>query len=248
MLATPRRPRPARSTRPTALALALAGALVALPGGAAAAAVDTTGACADPDGVTVVVDATELGGDVTVACAPDPATGTEALAQAGFAEARDPSGFICAIGGLPDPCPTEFTGSYWTYWSGTADGGWTSYTEGSDTAVPAPGSVEGWRWGDGTQPPGVEPADVAPGTGTGSGAGAGDEADDEAPSAEAPADEAAPEETVGATPAPVADDDPGALPLGAAVAAGVAILGALVVVLLRQRRQTADGAQGTGQD
>lgn len=261
MIPTLRRPRPARPTRRRArlagatLALGAAAALLApvaaaaplpaaplsaAPLSAAPLAVGGPGPCADPDGVTVVVDATELGGDLTVACAADPATGTEALAQAGFTEARDPSGYLCAIGGLPDPCPTEFTGSYWTYWFAAPDGEWTAYTEGSDTAVPEPGAVEGWRYGDGTQPPGVEPADVAPGTGS---AEAGDAEDGDDGAADAPADEATDEPTAEATEGAAApEDDAGsALPRAAALVGGVAILGALVAVLVRARRGS--GAQ-----
>lgn len=231
-----------------ALLLAAAGALSASAASAAppSTAVDPGGACTDDTGVSVVVDATELEGDLTVGCAPDPATGTEALAQAGFAETRDPSGYICAVGGLPDPCPTEFTGSYWSYWTAAPGGEWTAYAEGSDTAVPAPGSVEGWRYGDGTQPPAVAPADVLPGSGAGDGAaeetsaGATDDAatddaatddaaDDEAATAEAPTDDVEEPSTGG---------DGMSLAVGAAV--GIAIVGALIGILVRLRRQSRD--------
>lgn len=130
------------------------------------------GACADPNGVTVVVDATALGGDVSVGCADDsPATGTDALRQAGFTDTRDASGLICAIDSLPDPCPTTFEGSYWSYWY-AQDGTWQAYTEGSDTAAPQPGGVEGWRWSDGSAGPDVDlaalttPTDAASATET----------------------------------------------------------------------------------
>ena len=207
---------------------ALAGPLAAAP--------DLGDACADETGVTVVVDATELEGDLTVGCAPDPATGTEALAQAGFAEARDPSGYICAVGGLPDPCPTEFTGSYWSYWTAAPGGEWTAYAEGSDTAVPASGTVEGWRYGDGTQPPAVAPADVMPGaTATVADDAATEETaeeatdGDDAVTAVAPADDA---------------DDAGTggdgVSLAVGVAVGIAVVGGLVGLIVRLRRQSRD--------
>lgn len=234
--------------RPRALVtvLLLAGA-AALPASAALASsqpsvADLSGACADESGVTVVVDATELEGDVTVACAPDPATGTEALAQAGIAETRDPSGYICAVGGLPDPCPTEFTGSYWSYWTAAPGGEWTAYAEGSDTAVPAAGTVEGWRYGDGTQPPSVAPADVLPGAAAGVGgeeAGNGEATDDEA------TDEATDDVTAGATQddgASVAADGGDGMSLLVGVAVGIAIVGALVGLIVRLRRQSRDAA------
>ncbi len=233
MLRTNRRLRP--SLRSLTLT-ALTGAALAVPTVATAAvhplgtAADPGGPCADPDGVSVVVDSTELGGDVVVGCAPSPASGTEALAQAGFAEARDPSGFICAVGGLPDPCPTEFTGSYWSYWSAAADGEWVSYAEGSDTSDPAAGSVEGWRYGDGSVPPEAAPADVAPGTGTDAAAASGTVDEPAAPTADQVA-------------APSDDDDTSLLAgideqwrPALAVVTGLALLAALVVVVVRVRR------------
>ncbi|HEY3436603.1 MAG TPA: hypothetical protein VGK35_02835 [Actinotalea sp.] len=136
-------------------ALALA-ALLAMPSAAQAvvpAADPPSGACTDPAGITVVVDQTDLGGEVKVGCAPAAATGTAALEAAGFTDTRDASGMICAIDSLPDPCPAEFTGSYWSYWYATPGGAWQTYQEGSDTAVPQPGNVEGWRYSDGSAGP-----------------------------------------------------------------------------------------------
>ena len=230
-----------------ALLLATAGALPASAALATplatplATAVGADGACPDATGVTVVVDATEVDGEVSVGCATDPATGTEALAQAGFAETRDPSGYICAVGGLPDPCPTEFTGSYWSYWTAAPGGEWTAYAEGSDTAVPAAGTVEGWRYGDGNQPPAVAPADVLPG------AGAGDTPTDDAAedTAGGEASDDAETATSEATTAEVPDDDVDdtggdgpSLAVGAAV--GIAVVGGLVGLIVRLRRQSRD--------
>lgn len=231
MLRTSHRLRPTLHTTLLATLAAAAVALPAVSATGATGAADPSGACADPDGVTVVVDATELGGDVVVGCAPSPATGTEALAQAGFTEARDPSGLLCAIEGLPDPCPTEFTGSWWVYWSAAPDGEWVSAMEGPDTATPAAGSVEGWRYGDGTVPPDALPAEVAPGTGD----------------AEVP-DEAEPETGADAVAAPDAeataepgedallDGIPEAWRPVVGVAGGLAVLAALALVIVRVRR------------
>ncbi len=132
-------------------AAALAPLLVPVLAGPAQAA--PSGPCTDPAGVTVVVDATALGGQVTIGCASAPATGTAALEEAGFTDTRDSSGLICAIDAQPDPCPTTFPGQYWSYWY-AQDGTWQAYAEGSDTAVPAPGGVEGWAWSDGSDSPG----------------------------------------------------------------------------------------------
>ena len=232
--------------RPRALVPALllaAGA--ALPASAALAApavtaADLTGSCTDETGVTVVVDATELEGDLAVGCATDAATGTEALAQAGFTEGRDPSGYICAVNGLPDPCPTEFTGSYWSYWTASPGGEWTAYAEGSDTAVPASGSVEGWRYGDGTQPPGVTPAEVTPGATPGAPpAEDADGADD--PTAE----DAGSEDAEGGDDRAVVVDAEGGdgMPLAVGAAVGIAIIGGLVALIVRLRRQAQNPPQ-----
>lgn len=158
MLRTPHRPIPAAAAAAVLAApVSALLALLALPASAATGSA-LEGACTDADGVTVVVDTTALGGGIEAGCAPEGGvTGTEALLAAGFTESRDPSaGYICAVDGLPDPCPTEFTGEYWTYWFAEpgADA-WTMYQVGSDEAVTVPGAVEGWRWGDGAAGPEV---------------------------------------------------------------------------------------------
>lgn len=148
----------------TGVPLLLAVAFTALAGPAAAATVPTTaapsGPCADGEGVTVVVDLTDLGGEVEVGCATGAGTGTEALQAAGFTDTRDASGMICAVDGLPDPCPATFEGSFWSYWFGGEDGTWQTYMEGSDTAVPEAGGVEGWRYSDGSAGPTLSPTEA----------------------------------------------------------------------------------------
>lgn len=148
----------------TGVPLLVAVAFTALAGPAAAATVPTTaaasGPCTDGEGVTVVVDLTDLGGEVEVGCATDAGTGTEALQAAGFTDTRDASGMICAVDDLPDPCPTEFEGSFWSYWFAGDDGTWQTYMEGSDTAVPEAGGVEGWRYSDGSAGPTLSPTEA----------------------------------------------------------------------------------------
>ena len=148
----------------TGVPLLLAVAVTALAGPAAAASVPTTaapsGPCTDGEGITVVVDLTDLGGEVEVGCATDAGTGTEALQAAGFTDTRDASGMICAVDGLPDPCPATFEGSFWSYWFGGEDGTWQTYMEGSDTAVPEAGGVEGWRYSDGSAGPTLSPTEA----------------------------------------------------------------------------------------
>src|SRR5690349_10703611 len=115
------------------------------------ASADTAPECAD--GVLVVVDFTDLGGEVETGCAEgDPASGRAALEAAGFTPADSSPGLICTIDGQPDPCPTEFDGSYWAYWQ-VVDGEWEASMIGADEADPTPGGIEGWRYNDGSVPP-----------------------------------------------------------------------------------------------
>lgn len=141
------------------LAIAALGAIALTSLGSPAVAESTQAETCPAGTVTVVVDFTDLGGEVEIGCATDASTGTAALRSAGFADIRDASGLICAIDSRPDPCPAEFAGSYWSYWY-AEDGEWLTWMEGSDTAVPAAGGVEGWRYNDGLASPGVDPDDL----------------------------------------------------------------------------------------
>lgn len=164
----------------------LAGVALLVPLFAAPVAADNTqepaGACTD-DGVTVVVDLTDLGGEVEVGCAEgEPESGRDALESAGFETADSQPGMICAINSLPDPCPEEFDGNYWAYFTAEDGGEWTPSMEGADTAVPAPGAFEGWRYNDGSEAPDFEPVAAA-------------QSDTEAPAAEEESSEATDEAT-----------------------------------------------------
>jgi hypothetical protein len=136
-----------------ALAMVAASASVAVP---AAAASDGAGE-ADCDGVLVVVDARALGGDHTVGCAAgQPDTGLTALSDAGHDYRFVPTiaGLICTIDGLPDPCTGLTEEAYWGYWHAPGpQGPWTYSVHGAGFRTPPPGSVEGWRFGDGNEPP-----------------------------------------------------------------------------------------------
>jgi hypothetical protein len=234
------------SGRRAAATLALgATALLGLASSAGAApltADDLSGACTDPGGVTVVVDLTDLGGQVDVGCAEDAATGAEALVAAGFTDTRDASGLICAIESLPDPCPETFEGSFWSYWYATPDGDWQSYLEGPDTAVPDAGSLEGWRYSDGTSGPTVTPAAVMDAATE----AVPEESDDAADTTEADGDMAGDQVDTSAS------TDDGFLadvPSWAAVVIGLAVLGALVAAAVGLARRSRDGGHGpAGQD
>lgn len=111
-------------------------------------------------GVWVVVDATALGGQVTTRCAPgEPATGLDALTAAGHGYAfvpRNP-GMVCTLDGRPQPCNGAPADAYWSYWHAEPGGGWVYATRGAGTRTPVPGGAEGWRFGDGSTPPGTPP-------------------------------------------------------------------------------------------
>ena len=124
------------------------------PVGAAPSA-GTDGACPDTSGVTVIVDFRGLDGGTVVRCAPGaPASGLDALREAGFdvrGVARFP-GFVCRIDGAPasstclDTPPPD---AYWSYWTAPRGGSWTYSDTGAASRAPAPGSVEGWSFSDG---------------------------------------------------------------------------------------------------
>jgi hypothetical protein len=116
-----------------------------------------------------VVDFGETGyGAAPVAgCADDaPATGIEALTQAGFGVEQVASipGMVCRINLLPDtecgaaPPPD----GYWSYWYAAPDDTeWTYSQVGAAGRTPVDPGLEGWAFGDGA-PPRLAPADAAP--------------------------------------------------------------------------------------
>lgn len=173
-----------------ALAIGAVGMPV-LAGGAPALAADTS--CSD--GVAVVVDFTDVtvdgqAGTVEVACTDgDPENGRAALVAAGFTVTDSQPGFLCAIDSRPDPCPETFDGSFWSYWHAAPDGEWTSYQVGADSSDPVPGQIEGWRYNDGTTPPGIAPGDVADAVATSTPATDPQEASGDAPGTEPPGEQ-----------------------------------------------------------
>ncbi|MFV0254492.1 MAG: hypothetical protein ACK5H2_14280 [Beutenbergiaceae bacterium] len=182
----------------------------------------STDECAD--GVSVVVDFTDLGGDVVTACASgDPASGREALESAGFDPVDSSPGLICTIDDYPEVCPTEFDGNFWSYWQ-LVDGEWVSSPVGADESDPAPGDIEGWRYSDGTLTPPL-PGD---------------------PAAESSSPESVPESVAEATDGDAveqgsddgAEQPGGDLSTGALIGIAAVIMAvAVVIVLLVRRRQ-----------
>lgn len=157
-----------------AAAALLLGAALPVLGSAPAHAAD--GVCADPTGTTVVVDFTDLGGDVEVGCAEDSdgMTGLQALKAAGFDTATVASSDVPAVCRIDDePSASEAidvggrdytercqefppAGAYWSYYVAPADGAWAYATTGADTNKAVPGGFEGWRFQL------DQPADAAP--------------------------------------------------------------------------------------
>ncbi|MEV7181008.1 flagellar hook-length control protein FliK [Kitasatospora sp. NPDC093679] len=112
-------------------------------------------ACTGTSGVTVVVDFTALGGSIQTGCAPgDPTSGLAALTGAGFTYAFHPRfpGMVCRINALPNPCNGAPATAYWSYWHAAHGGPWNYSTLGAGSYDPAPGDVEGWAFGAGSQP------------------------------------------------------------------------------------------------
>jgi hypothetical protein len=147
----------ARVLASLAAALTLITAVVVVNPPAASAA-----ACSGSTGVTVVVDFTAFGGGVTTACAPgDPTSGLTALTGAGFTVTgtqRWGLAFVCRINNLPAPAQqacvnTPPATAYWSYWHASTHGAaWTYSSSGATSYNPAPGTVEGWAFGSGSQP------------------------------------------------------------------------------------------------
>lgn len=109
-------------------------------------------ACAPNQGVTVVVDFTDLDDTVRIGCAAgSQASGLSALAAAGFAttEATGP-GTVCTIRGLPTqgfPFCWSTGDGYWSYWkSPNASTAWDFAPTGPGAGPIGVGAVEGWSW------------------------------------------------------------------------------------------------------
>lgn len=217
-----------------ALPLALAGA--SLP-----AAAQPLNAC---DGVVVVVDFTDLGGDVVTGCAEgDPSSGREALEMAGFTPADgDTPGLICTIDAQPDPCPTTFEGSYWAYWSAPdyLTQQWEMSMTGADETDPAPGQIEGWRYNDGSVPPSLAPNQVPTiGDALVESPAASATEDPSEPATEDPSEPATedPSEPATEEPSEPATDEAPAIPPWAGIVIALALLGTGVAMAIRLRRR-----------
>jgi len=129
-------------------------------------AAGTPGYCPDDTGVTVVVDFTELGGDVVIRCAPGPSgTGIDALTDAGFdieGTQRWGTAFVCRIQGRPaadeelavkgdrgyqEQCvETPPNEAFWGYSYADNGADWTYSSQGASSHRAIEGGFEGWRF------------------------------------------------------------------------------------------------------
>lgn len=149
----------------TAAALLGAPAAVSPLGAVGAEAASHAGACRKGEGVTVVVQDPHR--TITRCGIGDPATGAAALTRAGFRIDYREKGFVCRIGyggvwypggALTDnrQCAKLANGRYtsWTYWHAlNPSRPWTYSSSGLLKRNPPLNSIEGWRWGNGTQKP-----------------------------------------------------------------------------------------------
>lgn len=173
-------------TRPLT-AVAFAAAVLVGIAGAPVSAVDgsngSPGFCQEGEGTTVVVDATALGGDVIVRCAPgtDKRTGFETLEAAGFEyESTTGSGMsaVCRLEGRPaadeeldidgksgysESCsgmpPAE---AYWSYWRAD-DGAKWGFSQKGPQAQQKSTDFEAWTFALNATPdepatPAIDPA------------------------------------------------------------------------------------------
>jgi len=143
----------------------LAGVVVALGAFLVGTPAAQAAACSGTSGVTVVVqfpDWTEIG-----CAAGNPSSGFAALTSAGFSltyAQGNGAGALCRIDGVPgsNPCTSmPPANAYWSYWHAKPGGSWGYASTGGGAYDPAPGSVEGWRFGDGKTAPSTKPPAVS---------------------------------------------------------------------------------------
>jgi len=145
-------------------ALLLGGSVV--PAALALAAPAEAAACTGSSGVTVVVqfpDHTEIG-----CAAGDPSSGYAALQAAGFTitySQGNGAGAICKINNAPGDAVCGSmppANAYWAYFHAKPGGSWSYSSTGGGAYNPKPGTVEGWRFGDGDKPDYLPPGTSTP--------------------------------------------------------------------------------------
>ncbi|TQL63247.1 hypothetical protein FB460_1049 [Propioniferax innocua] len=120
--------------------------VVLTAGGASAHAEGDGGAvgqCLVEEKVWVSV-VTEEGEYLANECIEPTGNGEDALAATGVEIQHDDGGFICSIGGHPEPCPATFNGQYWHYYHGAEGQDWEMSMTGAAEHQIEPGTIEAW--------------------------------------------------------------------------------------------------------
>jgi hypothetical protein len=134
------------------------------------------------DGVSVVVDGNQLGGDPDVACVHRAGTASELFTEAGFTLEYQPQlqDFVCRVAGRPTDGPCTDGDSYWSLWWAKPGGDWIYSTLGvTSLEVPTGGSLAfAWHQGDGdAAPPDVAVAQAVTNASNGTSPGESDTVD-----------------------------------------------------------------------
>jgi hypothetical protein len=128
------------------------------------------------DGVTVVVDGNQLGGDPDVTCVHRAGTASELFTEAGFTLEYQPQlqDFVCRVAGRPAEGPCTDGDSYWSLWWAKPGGSWVYSTLGvTSLEVPTGGSLAfAWHQAEGdAAPPDVAVAQTTRGASNGTSPG-----------------------------------------------------------------------------
>jgi hypothetical protein len=120
-----------------------------------------TGAVAPCAGVVVVVDFGHWGGAVEQHCVSNPASGLDALHEAGFTTSgtlKQGPAFVCRIDGLPNPADDACVvdppiTAYWAYyWARPGDASWHYADAGAAGRTPPAGTIDAWAFGNSAIP------------------------------------------------------------------------------------------------
>lgn len=194
-------------------------ALCAGPGLATAYAAESAGGlCAEGEGISVVVDPGDLGGEVREACVPSEGSelATQVFADAGV-EVTPVGAFpgaACRVDGQPQDVACQQmppADAYWGLFLAQPDGSWDYAPTGADELELTPGDYVAFAWQTGSEatPPSVE---AVPGEGQ-----------------QAGQDQAADEGQEQST-------EDGGLPVWVLVVVGGVLLAGLALVVVRRRR------------
>lgn len=126
------------------LALTFVALMAALPAPARADGTDNeVGACLAADKVWLLIT-TETDEVIANECVGNPATGDEAIANAGVPVVLGDMNMICTLGGHPAECPKTFAGAYWAYYQGEPGKEYAYAQVGPAEAKPVGGTIEAW--------------------------------------------------------------------------------------------------------